>query len=134
MLQFFLQSQRNKYEIKSRRLRSQTLTCFIFFMFSKKNHGFLEEDNPSEKAVIIEEELNCVDIDDIGNLEDLPRFVFIEEACGNLKVVNDGVELTRNINQKKSGVSQKPVDVHSVKNVGESIFSNNHVQYCESVK
>ena len=31
----------------------------------------------------------------------LPRFVFIDEECGNLKVVNDDEELTRNINQKK---------------------------------
>ena len=56
---------------------------------------------PSEEVVIVEEELNLVDIDDIGNLENLPRFVFIDEECGNLKVVNDGGELTKNINQKK---------------------------------
>ena len=43
------------------------------------------------------------------------RFVSINEECGNLKVVNDGGELTRDSNQKKkSGVSQKPVDVHFV--------------------
>ena len=40
-------------------------------------------------------------MDDIGNLEDSPRLGFIDEECGNLKVVNDGGELTRNINQKK---------------------------------
>ena len=51
--------------------------------------------------MIAEEELNCVDMDDIGNLEDLPRFVLIDEQCGNLKVVNNGGELTRNINQNK---------------------------------
>ena len=73
---------------------------------------------------MVEEELNCVDIDEIGDLENLPRFVFIDEECGNLKVVNDGGELTRNINQKKkSDVSQEPVDVHSVTNIGESISS-----------
>ena len=71
------------------------------------NHGFIEEDNPSEKVAIFEEELNHVDIDDIGNLENSPRFVFSDEECGNLKVVNSGAELTRNINQKKkSDVSQ----------------------------
>ena len=48
------------------------------FHFSRKNfqknlHGFIEEDNPSEKFVIVEEELNGIDIDDIGNLENLPR-------------------------------------------------------------
>ena len=54
--------------------------------------------NPSE---------NGIDINEIGNLEDSPRFVFIDEECENLTVVNDGGEHTRNINQKKkSGVSQ----------------------------
>ena len=58
------------------------------------------------------------------NLEDSPRFVFINEECENLKVVNDGGELATAINQKKkSGVSLKPVDVHSMTNVGESISS-----------
>ena len=48
-----------------------------------------------------------IDTDDIGNLEDTPRFVFIDEECENLKIVNDGGELTRNMNQKKkSGVLQ----------------------------
>ena len=88
------------YEIKSRRLPSQILTCFIFLaLFSK--HGFVKKSNPSEKNVIVEEELDCIDIDDIGNLEASTRLVFIDEECGNLIVVNDGGELTRNINQKK---------------------------------
>ena len=44
---------------------------------------------------------------DIGNVEDSPRLVFIDEECGNLIVVNDGGKLTGNINQKKkSDVSQ----------------------------
>ena len=44
---------------------------------------------------------------DIGNLEDSPRLVFIDEECGNLTFVNDVAELTRNINQrKKSDVLQ----------------------------
>ena len=38
---------------------------------------------------------------DIGNLEDSPRFVFINEEYGNLIVVNDGGELTENISQKR---------------------------------
>ena len=67
----------------------------------KKNQGFIEEDKPSENAVIVEEELNRFNIDGIENLDNLPRFVFIDEECGNLKVVNDDEELTRNINQKK---------------------------------
>ena len=55
-----------------------------------------EEDNHSDKVVIVEEEL-----DGIGNLVDLPRLVFIHEECGNLKAVVDEGQLTRNINRKK---------------------------------
>ena len=85
--------------IKSRRLRSQNLTCFAFLvLISLKNQLF--------KNVIVEEELDCIDIDDIGNLEDSPRLVFINEECGNLIVVNDDGELTRNISQKKSDILQ----------------------------
>ena len=79
----------------------QTLTCFNFLLLFSKKHGFIEEDKPSENVVIVEEELNRFDIDGIENLENLPRFVFINKECGNLKVVNDDEELTRNINQKK---------------------------------
>ena len=53
----------------------------------------------------------------------LPRSVFINEECENRKVVNDGGELTRDINQNKSDVSQKTVDVYSVIKSGESISS-----------
>ena len=48
------------------------------------------------------EELN---IDDIGNFQDSPRLVFTDEECGNLKVVNDGGELTRNIKQNKKSIA-----------------------------
>ena len=52
--------------------------------------------------VIVEEELNGIDIDNIGNLEDYsPKVVFIDEECGNLIVVNDGEEFTKYMNQKK---------------------------------
>ena len=101
MLQCFWQRERNKYETKSIRLRLQTLISFIFLLLFYKKHGFIEEDKPSENVVIVEEELNRFDIDGIENLENLPRFVFINKECGNLKVVNDDEELTRNINQKK---------------------------------
>ena len=53
----------------------------------------------------------------------LRRSVFINEECENLKVVNDGGKLTKDINQKKSDVSQETVDVHSVTKSGESISS-----------
>ena len=49
----------------------------------KENHVFIEaEHNPSDK---VEEELDGIDIDDTGNLGDLPRLIFIIEGCGNLK-------------------------------------------------
>ena len=50
-----------------RRLRSQT-DLFHFSSFIL-NYGFIEEYNPSEKVVVVEEELNHVDIDDIGHLK-----------------------------------------------------------------
>ena len=82
------------------------LLYFSSFIFLK-NHGFIEEDKASEKVVTAKEELNPFDKDDIENLEGLPRFVFINEECGNLKVVGDGAKPTRDINQKKkSDVSQ----------------------------
>ena len=74
---------------------------FFQFYFQKKNHIFIVKSNPSEQNNIVEEELDCINIDDIGNLEDSARLVFIDEECGNLVAINDGGELTRNINQKK---------------------------------
>ena len=62
--------------------------------------GLLKRSNSSEKNDIVGEELNCIDIDDIGNLEDSPRLVLINKECGNLMVVNDGGELTENISRK----------------------------------
>ena len=56
-------------------------SSFIF----KENHVFIEEeDNPSDKFAMVEEELDGIDIDSIGNLMDLPRLMFIDEVCGNL--------------------------------------------------
>ena len=49
--------------------------------------------------MIVKDELDGIDIDDIGNLEDLLRIVFIHEKCGNLKVFVDGGDLTGNINK-----------------------------------
>ena len=51
--------------------------------------------------MLVEEEIDGIDTDDNGSLEDSPRLVFIDEECGNLLEVNDGGELNRNINQKK---------------------------------
>ena len=61
-------------------------------MFSKKIIFLLKKKiNPSDKVVIVEEEL-----DGIGNVVDLSRLMFIDEECGNLQVVFDDGELTRN--------------------------------------
>ena len=46
------------------------------------------------------EELDGIGID-IVNLEDSPRFVFIDEECENLIVVKDGGELTSNNNKEE---------------------------------
>ena len=75
---------RAREAIKSRRLRWQILKLVYFpgFVF-KENHVF--NDNPSQKVVIVEKELDDVDIDDFVNLEDLPELVFIDEECGNPK-------------------------------------------------
>ena len=120
------------HEIKSRRLGS-----IIFQFYLKKNDGFIYKSNSSEKNVLVEEKLDCIDIDDIRNIEDSPRLVFIDEKCGNILVVNDGVEQTRNINQKKdSDILQQPIDVYSVTNVvGKCIYSviMRNI-YCESVR
>ena len=90
---------------------------FYFFslVFKKKNHSFIQESNLSEKVVILEEELDGIDINENGNLEDSPRLVLFDEECGNLIVVNNGGELTRNINQKKRpGALQYSKDDHYV--------------------
>ena len=65
------------------------LSSFIF----KENH-VVEENNPSEKNVREDD----IDIDDIGNLEDLLRIVIVHEERWNLKVFVGGGELTRHIN------------------------------------
>ena len=66
-----------------------------------KKVSSIEKSNPSEKNVTVEEELDCIDIDEIGSLEDSPRLVFINEERDNL------TEYNQIFNQKKkSGVFQ----------------------------
>ena len=65
---------------------------------------FLTERNKIDETTFADIDLlyfSTFIIDGIENLENLPRFVFIDEECGNLKVFNDDEELTRNINHKK---------------------------------
>ena len=80
---------RAKEAIKSRRIRWQILSVLYFpsFIF-KENHVFNEKENPSQKVVIVEKELDDIDIDDIVNLEDLPELVLIDENCGNSKAID----------------------------------------------
>ena len=42
--------------------------------------------------------MDSIDINDIGNLENLSRFVLTVEEYKNLMQVNDGGEFTKNIN------------------------------------
>ena len=63
----------NMYEIKSRKLCSQNF-------------------------VVVEEELDGINMHDIGNIKDLLIVVFVDGACRYLKLVTDGGDLTRNIN------------------------------------
>ena len=82
---------------------------------------------------MVKEELDGIDIDDIGNLEDLLRIVFIHEKCGNLKVFVDGGELTRNISkEKKPGVLQAYRYLLCDKCYRKEYFIIANVEYCES--
>ena len=85
--------------------------------------------------MIVKEELEGIDVDDIGNLEDLLKIVFIHEECGNLKVFVDGGELTGNINKKKKlGVLQAYRCSLCGKCYRRDYFYNTNVEYCESVR
>ena len=68
------------------------LTCFIFVVLFSKN--YVKKATLQKKNVIFEKEPDCINRDDIGNLEDSPKLLFIDEECGNLIVVNDGGERT----------------------------------------
>ena len=85
--------------------------------------------------MIVKEELDGIEIDDIGHVEELLRILFIHEKCGNLKVFIDGGELNRIINEKKkSGVLQTYRCPLCDKCFMREYFCNKHVEYCESVK
>ena len=114
----------NRYQnfvYKCRKRLSHIIRCpsFIF----KQNQVFIEEeeDNPSDKVVMVQKKLDGVDIDDIENFVNLPMLMLIRDKCGNLKVVVDDGELTTNNNRKKSSKFSKPIDVNSVANVIDEI-------------
>ena len=54
----------------------------------KESQVFDEEDNRSQIIFIVEKELGDIDIDLIRILEDLPKLAFIDEECGNIKLVH----------------------------------------------
>ena len=85
--------------------------------------------------VIVEEELDCIDINDIVNLEGSPSLVFIDEECGNLIVVNDGGELIRNKQKKKSDVlhSLEMFPNKQIKCCRREYLCSNHVEYLLSI-
>ena len=70
------------------------LLCLQFFRQLKKQLGiwngtkckkhfrrwYIQEN----QFVAVERKLDGIDIDDIGNLVDFPRLIFIDEKCGNL--------------------------------------------------
>ena len=63
-----------------------------------------------------------IDIDDIGNLENLLGVVFIDEGCGNLKVVVES--LLEILTKRRSLTFYKPIYLHYMTNaVGEGISS-----------
>ena len=48
-------------------------------MFSNKIRFSMKKDNPSQKVVIMEEEMDNTDIDDVVNLEGLLGLVFVDK-------------------------------------------------------
>ena len=74
------------------------------FLFSKNKSRFHSRRQPFRKIIIAEEELDGIGIDDIANLEDSPRFVFIDEKCENLIVARMAENLLEIETKKNSGV------------------------------
>ena len=73
----------------------------------KEDQIFIEEENnSSDKVDMVEEEQ-----DGIGNLVDLPKIMFINEECGNLKVMSE----------RKVQKFYKPIDINSVTNAIDKI-------------
>ena len=50
--------------------------------------------------------------------------MFIDEKCENVKVVIDGGESTKNINQKKRQAFYKPIDLQSLANTADDGISS----------
>ena len=64
------------------------LEPFFWVFFQTKITVSFKKKTLQKNFFIVEEELDGTDIDEAGNLEDSPRFAFIDEECENLIVVN----------------------------------------------
>ena len=62
-------------------------TCKFYFW---RRPRFNWRGKSSNKVNTVEEEQDGINITGIGNLMDLPKLMFIDEECGNLKVVISG--------------------------------------------
>ena len=73
----------------------------------------------------MQEELDGIDGDSTGTLEDLLRLFLMNEECANRKVISLMLEsLLEILIKRRSQSFYKPIDVHSVTNaVGEGISS-----------
>ena len=97
---------------------------FIF----EENHVFIEEETPqSDKIAAIEEELDWIDIDGIGNFLDLPGLMLINGECGNLKVSLLVESLLEIMTERRSQKFYKPIYVNSLtcykRDLGQYDFS-----------
>ena len=72
--------------------------------------------------MIVKEELDGIDIDDIGNLDDLLRIVFIHKECGKYSLTVES--LPEILTNRRSQAFYKLTDFYSMTNViGQSISS-----------
>ena len=56
---------------------------YVLVLFLKKiTFPQKKKDNPSEIVILVEEELDVIDIDGTGNLQDFPRLVLNNEEFG----------------------------------------------------
>ena len=113
------------------------MACFIFlvflviFLIFKKNITLsFEKATLQKNFVIVEEELDGINIDGIGNLKDSPRFASSDEECENqcenrsrqcAIMVDNLLEI---LTKRRMRFTIVYINFHYVTNaVGETIFS-----------
>ena len=74
---------------------------FMFLVLFSKQIKFSMKKTTLQKNVIVEEELDGIGRNGIGNLDDLLKLMLINQDCWNPHVVVDGGEVARYINQQK---------------------------------